>query len=383
MRAQIAAIALAGALAQANAAFLAGDFAGALAGYRTSIAQEGKTFAAYFGAAQAALYANDLRTATEYLDDAQVLADAKQAAPVKVLLAEVQSRIRMQQAQPISRIVSIPMAVVDPLPLFSVQVNGRQAYFMLDTGAPNLIVDPDFAKELGLTMTGGFTGTFAGGKHATVRDVLVPTFRIGSVTLHNVQSSALPTRPIPFFGEKRVDGIIGTIFLSQFLATVDYPNARLVLRPRSMSAAFERSLGPEATSIPFWYVPDHFLLARGSVNALNDQLFLVDSGLAGGGFGPSQQTVEDANIGLDEIRTGTGVGGGGAVTVIPFTLDRLCLGTACRANVHGLYTPQGSPLQMFPFKVAGIVSHQFLEHFAWTIDFDAMRMVLQGTQASL
>jgi len=29
--------------------------------------------------------------------------------------------------------------------------------------------------------------------------------------------------------------------------------------------------------------------------------------------------------------------------------------------------------------VAGIVSHQFLEHFAWTIDFDAMRMVLQGT----
>lgn len=379
MHAQIVAVALATALAQGNAAFAAGDFAGALADYRASIAQNGKTFAAYFGAAQAALYANDLRTATEYLDAAQVLADPKQAAPVKVLLAEVRSRISMQNAQPISRTVSIPMAAVDPLPLFSVQVNGRQAYFMLDTGAPNLVIDPNFAKELGLTMTGGFTGTFAGGKHAVVRDVLVPTFRIGGVTLHNVESSAIPTRPIPFFGEKRVDGIIGTIFLSQFLATIDYPNARLVLRPRSMSAAFEASLAPNATAIPFWYVPDHFLLARGSVNALNDQLFLVDSGMAGGGFGPSQQTVENANIGLDEIRTGTGVGGGGTVTIIPFTLDRLCLGTACRANVHGLYTPQGSPLQNFPFRVAGIVSHQFLEHFAWTIDFDAMRMVLQGT----
>jgi hypothetical protein len=376
---QIAAVALATALAQGNAAFAAGDFAGALADYRTSIAHDGKSFAAYFGASQAALYANDLRSATEYLDAAQVLADAKQSGPVKVLLAEVQSRIRMEQARPISRIVSVPMAAVDPLPLFSVQVNGRQAYFMLDTGAPNLIVDPDFAKELGLKMTGGFSGTFAGGKHATVRDVLVPTFRIGSVTLHNLQSSALPTRPIPFFGEKRVDGIIGTIFLSQFLATIDYPNARLVLRPRSASAAFEQSLPPGATAIPFWYVPDHFLLARGSVNALTDQLFLVDSGMAGGGFGPSQETVGAANIGLDEMRTGTGVGGGGAVTVIPFTLDRLCLGTACRASVHGLYTPQGSPLQMFPFKVAGIVSHQFLEHFAWTIDFDAMRMVLQGS----
>jgi hypothetical protein len=379
MGAHVTALALVTALAQGNAAFAAGDFAGALTDYRASIANEGKSFAAYFGAGQAALYANDLHGATEYLDAAQILADPKLVAPVKVLLGEVQSRIQMQQARPIARTVSVPMAAVDPLPLFSVQVNGRQAYFMLDTGAPNLIIDPKFAKELGLTMTGGFNGTFAGGRRANVRDVLVPSFRIGSVTLHNLQSSALPTRPIPFFGDKRVDGIIGTIFLSQFLATVDYPNRRLVLRPRSASAAFEQSLGPSATTIPFWYVPDHFLLARGSVNALNDQLFLVDSGMAGGGFGPSQETVAAANIGLDEIRTGTGVGGGGAVTVIPFTLDRLCLGTACQANVGGLYTPQGSPLQNFPFKVAGIVSHQFLEHFAWTIDFDAMRMVLQST----
>lgn len=373
------AVALATALAQANTAFAAGDFGGALAGYRASIAHDGKSFAAYFGAGEAALYANDLHSAAEYLDGAQLLADAKDSGPVKVLLAEVQSRIGMQRAHPISRMVSIPMAAVDPLPLFSVQVNGRQAYFMLDTGAPNLVIDPAFAKELGLAMTGGFTGTFAGAKHATVRDVLVPSFRIGGVTLHNLRSSALPTRAIPFFGEKRVDGIIGTIFLSQFLATVDYPNARLVLRPRSASAAFEQSLPKSAVTVPFWYVPDHFLLARGSVNALNDQLFLVDSGMAGGGFGPTQETVGAANIGLDQMQTGTGVGGGGAVTVIPFTLDRLCLGTACRANVDGLYTPQGSPLQMFPFKVAGIVSHQFLEHFAWTIDFDAMRMVLQGS----
>ncbi len=124
MGAHIAALALATALAQGNAAFTAGDFAGALTDYRASIAHDGKSFAAYFGAAQAALYANDLRSATEYLDAAQLLADAKQAVPVKVLLGEVQSRIRMQQAQPISRMVSIPMAAVDPLPLFRCRSTG-------------------------------------------------------------------------------------------------------------------------------------------------------------------------------------------------------------------------------------------------------------------
>jgi hypothetical protein len=377
MHAWVAALVLATALSRGDQAFAAGDFATALADYRQSLSQDGKSFAAYFGAGQAALYANDIRSAAEYLDGAQVLADAKQAGLVKLLLAELRSRIRTQQTHVLSQTVTVPMTVVDPLPLISVQLDGRQAYFMLDTGAPNLVIDPDFAKELGLKLQGGFTGTFAGGKHATVRSTVVPVFRIGTLTLHNVASSAVATRPIPFFGEKRVDGIIGTVFLSQFLTTVDYPNGRIILRPRDASASFEQAVGAGATIVPFWYVPDHFLIARGSVNALADQLFLVDSGLAGGGFMPTQETVGAANIGLDEIHTGTGVGGGGRVALIPFTLDRLCLGTACLPNVRGLYTPEGSPLGVFPFKVAGIISHQFLRHYAWTIDFDAMRMVLQ------
>jgi hypothetical protein len=379
MHAWVAALVLATALSRGDQAFAAGDFATALADYRQSLSQESKSFAAYFGAGQAALYANDIRSAAEYLDGAQVLADTKQAGLVKLLLAELRSRVRAQQTHVLSQTVTVPMTVVDPLPLISVQVDGRQAYFMLDTGAPNLVIDPDFAKELGLKLQGGFSGTFAGGKHATVRSTVVPVFRIGTLTLHNVASSAVATRPIPFFGEKRVDGIIGTVFLSQFLTTVDYPNGRIILRPRSASASFEQTVGAGATIVPFWYVPDHFLIARGSVNALADQLFLVDSGLTGGGFMPTQETVGAANIGLDEIHTGTGVGGGGRVALIPFTLDRLCLGTACVPNVRGLYTPEGSPLGIFPFKVAGIISHDFLKHYAWTIDFDAMRMVLQNS----
>lgn len=378
MNALFAALALATALSSGEAAFAAGDFGAALADYRQSIAQDGKTFAAYFGAGQAALYANDLHAASEYLDGAQVLANARQSGAVRILLAEVRARIRVQQGHPISQTVTVPMTVVDPLPLISVQVKGRQAYFMLDTGAPDIVIDPDFAKDLGLKLQGGSTGTFAGGKHAIVRTTVLPAFQMGALTLHNVAASSSPTRPIPFFGDKRVDGIIGTIFLSQFLTTVDYPNGRLVLRPRAASATFESGLGANATVVPFWYVPDHYLIARGDVNVLKGQLFLVDSGLAGGGFMPTQETVGVANIGLDEIHTGTGVGGGGRVVIIPFTLNQLCLGTACVPNVRGLYTPEGSPLSIFPFKVAGIISHDFLKHYAWTIDFDAMRMVLQS-----
>jgi len=156
MHSWVAALVLATALSRGDQAFAAGNFTAALADYRQSLSQDGKSFAAYFGAGQAALYANDIRSAAEYLNGAQVLADAKQAGLVKLLLAELRSRVRAQQTHVLSQTVTVPMTVVDPLPLISVQVDGRQAYFMLDTGAPNLVIDPDFAKELGLKLQGGF-----------------------------------------------------------------------------------------------------------------------------------------------------------------------------------------------------------------------------------
>ncbi len=368
--------------AQGDSAFAAGDFTTALAAYRQTLTADPNSFPANFGAAQIALYENNVQDAARYLNAAQRLSNPSQVPQIARLVGEVEARFRAQHAADALHLppqgVSVPMAAVDPLPLFSVQVDGRQVYFLLDTGAPNFVIDPDFAKELGLWVQGGQLGTFAGGRRATVRNTTIPTFRIGSLTLHKIAAGVLPTRPLPFFGSKRVDGVIGTIFLSQFLSTVDYPHAQLILRPRSNSAAFERSLGASAVAIPFWYVPDHFLLARGSVNALDNQLLLIDSGLAGGGFMPSQETVGAANIGLDQARAGQGIGGGGAVLVIPFTLDRLCLASVCQADIPGRYTPQGGPFGIFPFKVAGIVSHEFLKHYAWSIDFDAMRMVLQG-----
>ena len=52
------------------------------------------------------------------------------------------------------------------------------------------------------------------------------------------------------------------------------------------------------------------------------------------------------------------------------------VGEAVQQNVAGIYTPQGSPLTIFPFTVWGAVSNDFLKHYAYTVDFDAMKIVL-------
>jgi hypothetical protein len=128
--------------------------------------------------------------------------------------------------------------------------------------------------------------------------------------------------------------------------------------------------------MPIWLVGDHFIFARGSVNGLVNQLFLIDSGMAGGGFGPEERTIASAHVKTYPEQAQTGVGGGGSVQAVPVIADSLCLSTACQSEVHGMYTPGGSPLQMFPFTVAGAVSHTYLEHYAVTLDFLSMQLIL-------
>jgi hypothetical protein len=106
-------------------------------------------------------------------------------------------------------------------------------------------------------------------------------------------------------------------------------------------------------------------------------LFVFDSGLAGGGIVPSKELVAAAHLQLDRAHAGTGVGGGGPVEAIPLVVQRIAVGDAVVSNVRGIYTPEGGP--EFPFMVWGSISDNFLRHFAYTVDFDAMRIVLASS----
>ena len=118
-------------------------------------------------------------------------------------------------------------------------------------------------------------------------------------------------------------------------------------------------------------------MARAQVNEAPPGLFLFDSGLAGGGVMPTSELVQAANIKIDESRATNGVGGAGTVRTIPFTASRVAVGSAVQRDVPGQYTPEGTPLARFPFTVWGLISNDFLKHYAYTVDFDAMKIVLQ------
>jgi hypothetical protein len=207
----------------------------------------------------------------------------------------------------------------------------------------------------------------------------VDTMQIGNLEIRNVPVHLLDTKVFePVFDGLTVKGVIGTRFLMHFLTTIDYPNACLILRPKTAQMIVQG-----ARLIPFWLIQTHYMVACGTVNGKGPMLFFVDTGLAGSGFTATDSTLRDAGIAVDWSKAEKSVGGFGESEAVNFSVDELTLGTGdnqvVRHNIPGVALKK--PLEVLGnrlgFWIGGAISHQFFRDFALTLDFVEMRLILQ------
>jgi hypothetical protein len=272
-------------------------------------------------------------------------------------------------------VTSVQFVDADPLPVINATITGKRGTFVVDTGG-TVDLDTNFAQSLGLKLTEAGQGTFAGAKHAAISSSTIDSITLGGATAYDVPVTVLPMPQAKLF-PMAIDGIVGTTLFERFLVTIDYPNDRLVIRPRDASQSFLAAAQTASSTIePCWLVGDHFVFAQASINNTPQVLYLFDSGLAGGGLMPSPALVSAAHILIDPALTSTGVGGAGAVSATPFFVQSIAVGNAIQHNVRGIYTPEGTPFGIFPFIVWGAISDLYLRHYAYTVDFEAMKLVL-------
>jgi hypothetical protein len=362
----------------AGALFRQGDFPAAAAAFEARLRAQPSSRNDELGLAAIRLYENDL-PAAEPLLRAVVGADPQNPRATR-LLAELNRRKAeaARRATVAGGETRAPFLVTDPLPVVRVVANGTAANFAVDTGA-DVVLEPDFARRIGVKTVEAGSGVFAGGERAAMARGMLSSLALGGATADDVPVHVMNTHYAQLFPQIHVDGIVGTTYFERFLVTIDYPNAQLVIGPRSPqgSAAFQtQAANAHAIVVPCYLVGDHFVVATAQVNDAPPGLFLFDTGLAGGGLMPSTELVNAAKIPIDESKAFTGVGGGGAVTAVPFVAARIAVANAVQQNVRGLYTPQGSPFEIFPCTVWGAISNYFLRHYAYTVDFDAMKIVL-------
>ena len=111
--------------------------------------------------------------------------------------------------------------------------------------------------------------------------------------------------------------------------------------------------------------------------------FFLDSGLDDpeAGILLQKEALEYAEIPvpklqvLDEGQGGGGLGGGG-FSVAKFNVNQVELGKLKQKNLKGYYgvLPPEMYYSASGLILDGFISHQFLKHYKWTLDFDAMNM---------
>ncbi len=267
-----------------------------------------------------------------------------------------------------------------PLPVVSVRVNGgEEVTFFIDTGGSEVVLDTDFAKELGLPQFGEVQGTFSGGQHADVGQSRIESLNLGDWTINNLPVATLPLRQLSAgLGVKRIDGIIGTTLFYHFLATLDYPNGELVLRRKTAESLkqFAAESSGDSVAVPFWIASDHFMVGWGRVETMPPALLFVDTGLAGAGVKLAESVIKEAGIKLEEDKAYEGAGGGGKLKIVPYTVRQLSFGDMREDDVAGLYDGPFPWENTFGFHLAGMVGHDFFKPYAVTFDFESMRIFL-------
>jgi Aspartyl protease len=264
-------------------------------------------------------------------------------------------------------VVTVPFKWTEPLPAVLAEVNGLRGLFLIDTGAPEIILDPQFAHDARVDMAVPPAGT------AAQKMAVLPFGRIRKFGLTGIETDDVPTLVLSTRGfsgvarNERVAGLIGTEFLSHFRPTLDYVHDRLVLEPRDAPAR----AGGTVADIPFWFFGDHMLLAPGRLDQGPKQLFLVNTGTSVAALLAPDSTLRDAGVAVPTLQPGKP----GIPPTATFPIDRLSLGNLVESKLSGIYGSFPPRLENgLGFHIGGIVSHAFFHSYAVTFDFVRMRI---------
>jgi hypothetical protein len=160
-------------------------------------------------------------------------------------------------------VVELPVRFVDGDIIVRIAIAGRNLDFVLDSGASNIVIDGDVARDLHLESEPAPAGEAR---------VDVPEMTIGALTLRNVIASAMP---LDYRAKDRTEiaGFLGYDFLAGAVIHVDYEHRRaFAIAP----SAFDPSgLGVKALPIA---LEDGVPMVSAKVGDSSSERFIVDSG---------------------------------------------------------------------------------------------------------
>ncbi|MGJ6963542.1 aspartyl protease family protein [Streptosporangium sp. G11] len=262
-------------------------------------------------------------------------------------------------------------ALAPYLPAVDATLDGHPVRAHIDTGGTFLVMGTRRADALGIQLV-------PGGKnhHGTTRTDL-HTGMARELTLGDVVLTNVPVKAMPTLRDDQDLVIIGTNVLQRFLATIDYPRGRLLLSRRRdpRQAADHLALldgRPELARIPFYLWADHYMFARGGFGTRQDLNFFVDSGLVYVGQEDGSPPRQACLYTTTRRYRSWGVQRARAARPHFGVDEPIHLGPLRQDDQFVATTPtRRAPWASFGgVRIDGLLSHSFLDKYAWTLDFD-------------
>ncbi|MEX0643999.1 MAG: retropepsin-like aspartic protease [Parvularculaceae bacterium] len=270
----------------------------------------------------------------------------------------------------LQRVTIVPFtddALTPLLPGLKIEINGVETTARLDTGGVFLNMSLATAAKLGVETT---ACRAAQASLTETRSCLgfAASVKIGDATIENAPVQTAETLTAAALGAEDAV-VIGANFLERFLATIDYPQRRIILSPRGeekLRRAHLKLIGKAAAETPFYLWGDHFMFARGRIGANDGLNFFIDSGLVAVAPSGRQAALLASQAKADEW---------GAEKTDPDGLFRalsaeLALGPLAQTGHLIFVQPQAPVPSLGGVRIDALLSHAFLKKYSWTIDFD-------------
>jgi tetratricopeptide (TPR) repeat protein len=246
------------------------------------------------------------------------------------------------------------------------RVNGKKANIGFDTGGPFLVVGKEAAKKFGIMPDFKDIGMHGAASVTIWRSMANETELGNGLVFKNV--------PVVIMEGLGQQVIFGTNILEQFLATIDYPNSRLLLTPRNRKDLYPNHLTllpKRQERLPFYMWGDHYMFAKGSFNKISELNFFFDSGLVAlaeidGELKQAPFTVSKEKLiswGFDENELGKS-------RFFPTTYSLAVRGLVQKNTLIWYDVNLEKNRSFGGIRIDGLISHAFLSKYSWTINFE-------------
>lgn len=147
---------------------------------------------------------------------------------------------RPKVTPPVPAKIEVPFELKGGLVFVKVKVNGKPANFILDSGAPILVLHPRLAAKAIDTLEGkGISGALQ------LQRVEVPDFEFGTLHQQQVEAITLDLSHLEKITNRPIDGLIGYSTLKDYEVLLDYKNKLLTLfKPDATD--FHKAVKPKA-----------------------------------------------------------------------------------------------------------------------------------------